>query len=328
MSESPRLSLALSLALALTPASMCVGAAAGEPPSPRPSAPPLPTPVIEITRVWTKTRPADASEPLPSDAETQTREQLGRLVYSRIDVELDEVTLHDAFRALRRELGLNMIVFEIDPRGRSNRPGIDGEQLVQLGLKGVTGRALLEALCAQAGKGVTWQIRAGIIEVGPKAHLAREEACETRSYYTADLAIDPPDYKSEGIGTLGIQSYNRRDSDENIGELVRMIVTQCEPEAFEPAPPRTVEDSSGRVVPVQHTTPPEPPKKGARDDSTGRKSPNTKATANFDPELAQIFVNGQWASIQAKDNNLMIHAPDFVHRAIGGYPRPIPPPAD
>jgi hypothetical protein len=28
-----------------------------------------------------------------------------------------------------------------------------------------------------------------------------------------------------------------------------------------------------------------------------------------------------------KDNNLAVLAPDFVHRAINGYPAPIPPPA-
>lgn len=279
--------------------------------------------VLEIRNEWTKTRAGDAP-PLES-ADDRGREQVGRLVYSKVSLEFEELPLREALRALRRELGLNMMVFLADPTGKSARPGFDGEQTVSLSLRGVDGRAALEALIAVAGKEVTWQIHNGVIEVGPRSHLARPDARENRVYDTTDLAIDPPDWKPEKQpdGTYRAVEIQRRNSDEVIGELVRMIVSHCEPDAFLPEPATRVDEETGRVVPRLHTTPP-----GERkEDGPRRKNPNTGATANFEPEAAQIFVRGRWASLQVKDNNIAVLAPDFVHRAINGYPTPIPPPA-
>ena len=276
--------------------------------------------VAEIRNEWTKTRGADA--PPVESAEDRGREQVGRLIYSKVTLEFEEVPLRDALRALRRELGLNMTVFLLDPSGKSQRPGFDGDQLVSLALRAVDGRTALEALTAFAGKEVTWQIHNGVIEVGPRPHLARQDAREIRVYETTDLAIDPPDWKYD-MRTGSAIEIQRRNSDEVIGELVKMIVTHCEPDAFLPLPATRVDEETGRVVPRLHTTPPgERKEEGPR-----RRNPNTGATANFKPEEAQIFVNGRWASIQMKDNNLAVLAPDFVHRAINGYPAPIPPPA-
>ena len=279
--------------------------------------------IAEIRNEWTKTRSADA--PPVESAEDRGREQVGRLIYSKVTLEFEEVPLRDALRALRRELGLNMTVFLLDPSGKSQRPGFDGDQPVSLALRAVDGRTALEALTAFAGKEVTWQIHNGVIEVGPRPHLARQDAREIRVYETADLAIDPPDweYDKNPNGTGSAIEIQRRNSDEVIGELVKMIVTHCEPDAFLPAPATRVDEETGRVVPRLHTTPPgERKEEGPR-----RRNPNTGATANFNPEEAQVFVNGRWASIQMKDNNLAVLAPDFVHRAINGYPSPIPPPA-
>lgn len=275
---------------------------------------------IEIRHAWTETRPADSRD--PEGSHEMGLAQIGRLVSARVDLEIEEATVWEALKALRRELGLNMLVFRRDPRGVVERPGIDGELEIDLSLKGVTGMAALEAILALAEPGTTWQIHNGMIEVGPKAHLARSEARRTEVYETTDLALDPPDFRHRDGG----ESYNRRDSDEVTGELVRMIVSHCEPEAFLAPPPPVVEDPEGRIRPSQHTTP-SPPSGGGRKSASGRKNPNTLATINYDPEQAQVFVTGQWASIQAKDNNLAVLAPDFVHRAINGYPRVILPKA-
>jgi hypothetical protein len=274
---------------------------------------------VEIFSRWTKTRPADA--PAPETVEDRRLEQLGRLVHSEVTCTFEEVRLVDALRAMRRELKLNMMVFTADPTGRSSVPGIDGELLVDLEFRKVKGLALLEALCAVAGADCTWQIHNGVIEVGPRRYLARQEARETRLYDTTDLAIDPPDWEASAAGSRTIQ---HRNSDEVIGELARMIATHCEPEAFLPETDTRIDEATGKVVPRQHTT---PSGSGAGRGGTGRKSPNTQASANYDPEQAQVFVTGRWASIQVKDNRLAILAPDFVHRAIDGYGAPIPPPA-
>lgn len=295
-----------------------------------PAAPRTPEPVrrearnfIEISSRWTKTRPADA--PAPETIEDLRLEQLGRLVHSEVTCTFEEVRLVDALRAMRRELKLNMMVFTADPTGRSAVAGIDGELRVDLEFRKVKGLALLEALCAIAGADCTWQIHNGVIEVGPKRYLARQEARETRLYDTTDLAIDPPDWEGPSSPGGASREIQRRNSDEVIGELARMIATHCEPDAFLPETDARIDEATGRVVPRQHTT---PSGSGAGRGGSGRKNPNTQASANYDPEQAQVFVTGRWASIQAKDGKLAILAPDFVHRAIDGYGVPIPPPAE
>lgn len=264
-----------------------------------------------------KTRAADAP-PLES-ADERNREQLGRLVFSRINLAVEDRPLRDVLRAVRKALGINLVVFEAGPSG----PGVDPDLLVSLSMEGATGREVLEALAGLTTLNVTWQIHNSTVEFGPKSVLARDAARRTHVYETTDLALDPPDYLSP-LENPSKRSYNRRDSDENTGELVRMIVSHCEPEAFFPPPPRMVEDESGTMREAKHQVAPAT-HNPARGQSTGRTNPNTQATLNYDPDTAQIYVIGQWAAIQAKDNNLSVSAPDFVHRAIDGYGEPIPP---
>ncbi len=284
----------------------------GEPTNPKPVAADAWEPQCSITAVFVKTRAAD-SPPLETEEE-RAREQLGRLVFSRCDVVIDEAPMRNALRALRRAIGINLVVFELG----GGMPGIDLDQPVSLQLENASGYEVLEALAGMTGLSCTWQLHNATVEFGPKATLAREEARYNKTYETTDLALDPPDFKNGGIGVRGIESYNRRDSDEIIGELVRMIVSHCEPEAFKPPAPMMVEDANGNLVVVKHTTP-------TGTSTSPKANPNTTATSNFDPSLAVVFVIGQWASIQAKDNNLAVLAPDFVHRAIDGYGDAIPP---
>jgi len=264
-----------------------------------------------------KTRAADAP-PLES-ADERNREQLGRLLLSRVDIAVEDRPLHEVLRAVRKALGINLVVYEAGPNG----PGIDPDLLMSLSMEGATGREVLEALAGLTTLNVTWQIHNSTVEFGPKSVLARDAARRTQMYETTDLALDPPDYKSPLENPMK-RSYNRRDSDENTGELVRMIVSHCEPEAFFAPPPRMVEDESGKMREVKHQAAP-PSHNPVKGPNTGRLNPNTQATLNYDPDTAQIYVIGQWAAIQAKDNNLSVSAPDFVHRAIDGCGEPIPP---
>lgn len=269
-------------------------------------------PRCSISVSFVKTRPSD-SPPLETEQE-RALEQLGRLLYSRCDVDIEEAPMRDVLRTLRRGLGINLVVFELG----GGMPGIDPDQPVSLQLENASGCEVLEALAGMTGLNCTWQLHNATVEFGPKPTLAREEARSARLYNTGDLAMDPPDYINRGIGVSLVPSYNRRDSDEIIGELVRMIVTHCEPEAFRPPPPAMVEDANGNLVIVKHTTP------------TGRgtspkANPNTTASQNFDPSAAVVYATGQWASIQAKDNNIIVLGPDFVHRTIEGYAEAIPP---
>lgn len=270
---------------------------------------------------FTRTRAAD-SPPL-SNMTDRGLEQLGRLLYSKVDLEVEDQPLGKVLRELRRALGLNMVAFTAS----NGLDGIDPDRMVSVQLFDVSGREALEALASLAGPSVTWQIHAAVVEFGPKRVLARPEARFTRVYDAGDLALQAPDYMSCSPGG---KSYNRRDGDEVLAELVRNISTHCEPEAFRAPPPAMVETPDGKLVPVQHTapTPSSRSNHGSSQNKTARKNPNTTATFNFDPSEAAVFITGQWASIQTQDLALTVIAPDFVHRAIDGYEQAIPPLAD
>jgi len=38
-----------------------------------------------------------------------------------------------------------------------------------------------------------------------------------------------------------------------------------------------------------------------------------------------VYIHGKWASVQTKNTQLMLVAPDFVMRKVLGYPKPLPP---
>jgi hypothetical protein len=273
--------------------------------------------VLEVKVAFTETRPADA--PTAATEGDRVAEQVGRLAYARIDIEVERAPMRDVLRALRKGLGLNLIVFEQRNENGTVTSGIDGAQPVDLALSDTDGLAVLEALAALAGSEVTWQVNRGTVEFGPKSVLARAEARRTEVVEVGDLALVPPDFKSCGIGALGVESYNRLDSDEVLADLVRAISTHCEPTAFEPDPERRHDATAlgnRQILAGNAATPTK---------SRTRHNPNTNAWRNLDPAIGPVYVHGRWASLQTRDTALVIAGPDFVMRKVIGYPKPLPP---
>jgi hypothetical protein len=273
--------------------------------------------ILNVSARFVETRPADA--PTASSDNERCREQVGRLVFARVTIECEGAPLRSVLRELRRALGLNMLVFETRTVGGVLESGVDGELPVDLALSDTDGLAVLEALAALAGSDVTWQVNRGTVEFGPKSVLARAEARRTEVVEVGDLALVPPDFKSCGIGALGVESYNRLDSDEVLADLVRAISTHCEPTAFEPDPERRHDATAlgnRQILAGNAATPTK---------SRTRHNPNTNAWRNLDPAIGPVYVHGRWASLQTRDTALVIAGPDFVLRKVTGYPSPLPP---
>jgi len=274
-------------------------------------------PLLRVSNAWTETRPATA--PAAVSDEDRTREQVGRLVFSRMSIESEGAPLRSVLREVRRALGVNMIVFESRADSGTLESGIDGARPIDLAMTDTDGFAVLEALAALADADATWQVNRGTIEFGPKSVLARVEARRSAVVEVGDLALVPPDFKGCGIGGLGAESYNRLDSDEVLADLVRTISTHCEPGAFEPDPERAHDASAlgtRQVLSSNSTCSP-----GTRK----RINPNTNAWRNLDPAIGPVYVHGRWASIQTRDTALALVGPDFVLRKVLGYPNPLPP---
>lgn len=253
-----------------------------------------------VRTTWAAMRPSDTPAP-ESDSERRL-EAIGRLVHSRVDVRFEDVPIGAALQEIADAVGLNLLVFEqVDPNDA--RSGIDVDRRIDLTLEGVSGRAALEAVIGLASRQATWQVFNGVFEVGLRKDLARASARSLRTHDATDLSLDPPDFRGCGA------NHSRRSGEEIVAELVRMISTHCEPEAFRPLPNRSMHDTNVGSGPVQG----------------GANGPNDQSTLNLDPSRGVVRIEGQWATIQTKEKLIVVSAPDFVHRAIEGCEGALPP---
>ncbi len=237
----------------------------------------------------------------------------GRLVHLRLDLEFEDAPPRKVRRALARELGLNLI--DHFPKDTEDTPG------VSMSLRQIQAIEALEVLIAATSGPTpgTWQVREGILEVGPRAVLARRTPPITRVIEVTDLLLEPPDFVPTGIGRLVNpeavigQKTNRAKPRELGAKLLESIVQQVEPDAWRAI--TDAERADGLPDPID-----------PRDPFGGR---------NLDPDLtypdsgrlAPIYVQGRWASITLKDRAIIVRAPAFVLRGIEGLPRAVPPPA-
>jgi hypothetical protein len=254
---------------------------------------------------------------------------VGRLVFAQLDVVAEDAPLRSVLSAFARALDINIVPFYETPDRPAPRLAVRADTPINLELRDADARSLLEAIASQAGPDVTWQVHRGILEFGPRATLARENARTIRVYEVTDLAHEPPYFvvprdltNSYGFQPMdaGTGETRRMRPVDVIADLVRTISEQCEPKAFEPEPEPDPSDESapGRRPAPQHTSP-------AGTSHNPRTAVNTTATRNLDPDLGPVFVRGQWASIHVKDKVIVVNAPDFVHRTINGYPQIVRP---
>jgi hypothetical protein len=276
-------------------------------PATRPQAPEQAAPTqcrVELLR-WTSTRAAA----LPSD--DAVRVALGRLVFSRMRVELVDAPAGKALMEIARQLDLNFA-----PRYDA---GFQRDAPVNVLLQDVTAREAIEAIVSQASANATWQINGGVVEVGSREWLARQNARVTRIHELGELTLDHPYFNSLQMqSNLGMSSstgasepIRERMLPEKVAAMLMFkIANQIEPEAWlPPPPPDPVPDGKGGFRP--------PPRAagGVPD-----------APANYEPRDGPIYVRGQWAQMDFRDQHrvLIVTAPDFVHRGISGYPPALP----
>jgi hypothetical protein len=267
---------------------------------------------------WTKTR--DSASP----NDDRDLVLLGRLVYSQVDVTCDDCNVGESIRALTAALGIN-VAMKFDVEFVDDTP-------VFLELKDVDGLTALEAIIAQGGGNATWQLRRGILEVGSKTYLARGNGRRTQTYdvssllmdipYTPGIEMAPPDLSTGHGGrfkplmTLGPdpETYRRKAPVEVAADLMQAIVNQVEPEAWQPIPEGDGTDGTKGPTPKL---------------ASGKSSERNQSSLgdrNFDAKVGPPFVRGKWAALDfyRQGGHLIVTAPDFVHRGIGGYGEALP----
>lgn len=254
-------------------------------------------------------------------------ESLGRLLETPLDIHLEHVPMRDALRLLSAAIETPILLRE-DPAG-----GFSGDVPITMMLnEPTTAMDALEMLLdiTALGEDATWQLRTGFIEVGTKRVLARVGLIETQLYDITDFRLEPsytqsdmarqggPSVPGEIIDCApfhhhkyraahvaertpvdnGCAICRRKTSNEVVLELMRLIVGVIEPGNWNL--PDDFDDLSN--VALGPNMPAQLPTHASRDP--------IKAVGRLRLE---------------EGRSLAVRAPDFMRRAIGGYPDPVKP---
>ncbi|MGA1016986.1 MAG: hypothetical protein ACO3YY_03200 [Phycisphaerales bacterium] len=117
---------------------------------------------------------------------------LGALVQGRVTADFNETPARDAFEFLQASLGVPIVVrYDTD---RNATSGIDPDAPITIEADRMLALDLLKLMLAQCEsfEPSTWQLREGYIEVGTKERLSVPAARELRMYPVRDLLFDPP----------------------------------------------------------------------------------------------------------------------------------------
>lgn len=255
------------------------------------------------------------------------RRQLGVLTFTRLTLRFDGTPAKEAFAAIRDRLGIPLIGrYSDDPVGH----GIDPAAPMTLDATGEPARTVLEAMlrqCDRPGAPCTWQMRSGFVEFGTKERLNVPAARETRCYNIADLIIDVPE--DSGVRT-------RREVFAM--DMVQEIVETIEPGAWDwgqsdqpddlpalpPAAPPETPAPTPLLAPAAPAEAPAPSETPPAAESPQAVPPAAASRPEWPPR--RYMSPRHIAIIRYWRDHLVVHAPDYIHREINGYPEPIPPP--
>jgi hypothetical protein len=309
--------------------------------------------IVACGVVWLATRFALAQDaPLRPKADAATEADrsrlLGLLLRTTVSVDFDETPAREAFKSLSQQTRI-----PIKPRWCDDAVGfgLDPESPVSLSVTDQPTLDVLESMLSQCvGKGLTgneectWQLRRGFVEIGTKERLSVPTARDMRIYELRDMMLDAPWFSSDD--NLRVRLFRDQNNPQNAGqrarkddkgsfrkspqhmavEVIAEICDTIEPGRWDygqedarptddrlvPLPEGVDPNAGAPAAPATGPTPPAPAGKAA--------SPAVSPL----PPRSQTGVP-RWASVRLWGDRLIVVAPDFIHRQIGGYPTPAPP---
>jgi uncharacterized membrane protein YgcG len=242
-----------------------------------------------------------------SAAQARTRSGLLRaLLTTSVSVKFDGTRAKDAFEYLEKLLGADMVVRWADDR--TGADGFDPELPITLTMERAPALAVLERMIALAStEPSTWQLRNDFVEVGPKARLNARGSQDVRIYPVRDLLFEVPNFDNApefnlnqaiqsggggggagGGGMGGGGGFGGGGGGMGGG------------------------GGGGGGVPF-----------GEAGEMPARRPEQERATELMDliQSLVEpdVWMDETAASMRYYDGNLIIRAPDYVHRQIGGY---------
>lgn len=306
--SAARLALAVAVPLSTTIATAAppVGGSAPARPAPSasapsPAAPPVtePTFLSEVRRdgvvVRVRAAPTQGAGRGEVSNAAQHQRLAERLTATRLDVSVDAAQVRQVFDVLAEATGVQIVPWYAV---EEHDPGLDPKQKLDLTLRDVTLLAALETIgdrCKASGP-CTWQIHNGLVEVGPKTQLARETARVSRVYAIADLCLEPPRFNDGGSADIAPTPLERW-AVENTGRSGRKT-------------PRLV--AASLLDFVSQSIEPQAWRKSDEQVADMARRGQTE-------EDDVLSFHGQWGSMWYRSGDLVLVAPDFVHRALAGY---------
>ena len=260
---------------------------------------------------------------------------LGALVNTQVTLSTKDVPVQLVFERLAEALEVPIIV-RFDKEG--DQFGLDPSTRVSLKVQDRRALDVIEDILDQCEsyEPCTWQLRRGFVEVGTKTRLSAPAARETRMYLIRDLMIEAPRFAAErapnlgkyGVAMLGTPAtatydhgYSRRKMPEELAtEIVEGIVEIIEPGHWNYG--QDDDESDETLKPEPAAPPAAAPGAAAPGVPAATSSP---AGAAVPPAAGADVRLKRWAAIRLWRDQLIINAPDFIHRQVDGYPRAIGP---
>jgi hypothetical protein len=287
--------------------------------------------IFTCAPAWAQT--ASSASAATSDADRERARLLGLLVHTQVTISFDAMPARDAIDLFRQASGIPIVArWRDDAVGFGLEPGT----LISIAASGRPAVDVLEEILEQCEvvEDCTWQLRKGFVEVGTKERLSVPAARETRIYDIRHNMIEAPTFGSPGHGSdtpvnlkyasaftarrhAMVEQDNgewvlRKTPAELADEIVTLVVETIEPGKWDVGQdrPRSRQDSDA-------------PAGGSATTAAPASSAPPPAAATAQPR-ARTGV-GAWATLRIWRDQLVIKAPDFMHRQINGYPAPIKP---
>ena len=242
---------------------------------------------------------------------------LGSLLYTDISVDFNQTPAKDAFEYVAKVLDIPIVArFDTDKAGT----GIDPETPITLKADGKPGLTVIELILEQCATvdPCTWQLREGFVEVGTKERLSVPAARELRMYPVRDLLFEAPYFDNapnfnlnsaiqqgnsggqggggSGGGGGGGGGFGGGGGGGGMGGGG---------------------GGSGGGGGGVFGEPGEDPERKSEDEKVQQLVDIILETIEPD---AWTDNGGDWASIRFYQGVLIVRAPDYIHRQIGGYP--------
>lgn len=219
--------------------------------------------------------------------QSRDADMLSRLIYTDVDVDFTDWPVKDAMAWLEKRVGTRFQIGYLDDSGSD---GIHTDTKITLELENVPAMNVLERIleqCSAAQKEpCLWQLRWGLVYAGTLDQMGEARLQMIRIYPVADLLVSIPDFDNPPDLNLGGGSGGGNGGGSGGGS--------DRPSDYEWNDERKEE----LMLLIQRLIEP----------------------------TAWDTNGGDAATMMFQDSNLVIRAPDYIHRQINGFPYAIPTP--